>query len=195
MYNTLEEIQEGSKKDFLPIMSEECKNVILDILKQKDVKSILEIGTCVGYSSTIMLLNSKATIDTIEIDKKRLEQAKLIWKNYKVEDRVNSYLGDVDFILEEVCKDKNYDFIFIDGPKSRYKQHLEIALKHANKDAILLADDVLFFGLVKGQEKVPHKHRTIVRNLRNFLNFIENLDEIEVNILDVGNGIAVMRKK
>lgn len=195
MYNTLEEIKEGAKSEFLPIMSKECEETILQILKENDIKSILEIGTCVGYSSTVMLLNSNATIDTIEIDSERQKQAKHIWANYNLEDRVNSYLGDVDVILEDVCKGKEYDFIFIDGPKSRYKSHLITTLNHAKPGAILLADDVLFFGLVRGQEKVAHKHRTIVRNLREFLAYIENCDKIDVEILDIGNGIAIMRKK
>lgn len=194
MFNNLDDIKQYAKENFLPIMSEECENTIIDILKNNDIKKILEIGTCVGYSSTIMLQNSNAVIDTIEIDEKRVEQAKQVWKNYRYLDRVNSYLGDVDKILEDVCSNKIYDFIFIDGPKSRYKNHLITCLKHTHKGSIILADDVLFFGLVKGQEKVNHKHRTIVRHLREFLDYIENSNEIEVNILNEGNGIAVMKK-
>lgn len=192
--NSLEDIRQESKVEFLPILSQECEEVLIDLIKKIKPTSILEIGTCVGYSSTIMLLNSNATIDTIEIDEERLEKAKALWKNYKLQDRVNYYLGDVDKILDKVIENKTYDLIFIDGPKSRYLDHFIKTQKAMHENTIILCDDVLFFGLVKGEEKVAHKHRTIVRHLREFLSFIEERDDLNVEILDKGNGIAIIRK-
>lgn len=192
--NSLEDIRQESKVEFLPILSEECEEVLIDLIKKIKPTSILEIGTCVGYSSTIMLLNSNATIDTIEIDEERLEKAKALWKNYKLQDRVNYYLGDVDKILDKVIENKTYDLIFIDGPKSRYLDHFIKTQKAMHENTIILCDDVLFFGLVKGEEKVAHKHRTIVRHLREFLSYIEERDDLNVEILDKGNGIAIIRK-
>ena len=78
--NSLEDIRQESKVEFLPILSQECEEVLIDLIKKIKPTSILEIGTCVGYSSTIMLLNSNATIDTIEIDEERLEKAKALWE-------------------------------------------------------------------------------------------------------------------
>lgn len=192
--NSLEDIRQESKVEFLPILSQECEEVLIDLIKKIKPASILEIGTCVGYSSTIMLLNSNATIDTIEIDEERLEKAKALWENYKLQDRVNYYLGDVDKILDKVIENKTYDLIFIDGPKSRYLDHFIKTQKAMHENTIILCDDVLFFGLVKGEEKVAHKHRTIVRHLREFLSFIEERDDLNVEILDKGNGIAIIRK-
>lgn len=194
MNNTIESIREYSKHEFLPILSEECEQVILDILKKLNPKNILEIGTCVGYSSSLMLLNSNASIDTIEIDEERLNHAKKVWEHYQIQNRVNSFLGDVDKILEDVIKEKYYDFIFIDGPKSRYLDHFQKCIKCMHENTIILVDDVLFFGLVKGEEKVAHKHRTIVKHLREFLSYIENDKNFDVNILEKGNGIAIIRK-
>ena len=192
--NSLEDIRQESKVEFLPILSQECEEVLIDLIKKIKPTSILEIGTCVGYSSTIMLLNSNATIDTIEIDEERLEKAKALWENYKLQDRVNYYLGDVDKILDKVIENKTYDLIFIDGPKSRYLDHFIKTQKAMHENTIILCDDVLFFGLVKGEEKVAHKHRTIVRHLREFLSYIEERDDLNVEILDKGNGIAIIRK-
>ena len=192
--NSLEDIRQESKVEFLPILSEECEEVLIDLIKKIKPTSILEIGTCVGYSSTVMLLNSNATIDTIEIDEERLEKAKALWENYKLQDRVNYYLGDVDKILDKVIENKTYDLIFIDGPKSRYLDHFIKTQKAMHENTIILCDDVLFFGLVKGEEKVAHKHRTIVRHLREFLSYIEERDDLNVEILDKGNGIAIIRK-
>ncbi len=192
----LEDIKENSKVEFLPILSEECEKVLLNLIKKEHSKEILEIGTCVGYSSTKMLLENKdAHIDTIEIDKARQEKAIETWKEYNILDRVTSYLGDVNEILENVVKDKMYDFVFIDGPKSRYLEHLKVCLPHVKSGGIILADDVLFFGLVNGDEWVPHKHRTNVKHLREFLSYIKEQDCLDVKILEEGNGIAIIRVK
>ena len=195
MNSTLKGIRDLAEIEFLPILSLECEKVLIELMQKYKPKSILEIGTCVGYSSSIMLLNSDATIDTIEIDEERQKVAKNVWSAQSLQDRVNAYLGDANEILKDVIKDKQYDFVFLDGPKSRYLEHLNLVLGNVNKGGIILADDVLFFGLVKGEEHVAHKHRTIVRHLREFLSDIENRDDLDVELIKEGNGIAIIRKK
>ena len=195
MNSTLQGIRDLSEVEFLPILSKECEKVLIDLMHKENPKTILEIGTCVGYSSSIMLLNSKATIDTIELDEERQKVAKNVWKAQNLESRVNAYLGDANVILKDVIKDKKYDFVFLDGPKSRYLEHFNVVIDNVNKGGIILADDVLFFGLVKGEEHVAHKHRTIVRHLREFLEDIESRDDVEMELIKEGNGIAIIRKK
>ena len=195
MNKTLEHIRELSKIEFLPILSEECEELIIRLMKEEKPTNILEIGTCVGYSSSIMLLNSEAHIDTIELDAERQRVAKSVWDAQNLQDRVTSYLGDANIILKDVIKDKVYDFVFLDGPKSRYLEHLEVVINNVKSGGIILADDVLFFGLVKGEEHVEHKHRTIVRHLREFLDAIEKDDRLQVEMIEKGNGIAIIRKK
>ena len=60
---------------------------------------------------------------------------------------------------------------------------------------MVFADDVLYFGMVEGEEFVPHKHRTIVINLRQFLSTVQNDDGVECKIVRSGNGVAIIRKK
>ncbi len=195
MNSTLEKIRELSKIEFLPILSEECEKVLIKLMQDKKPTNILEIGTCVGYSSSIMLLNSEAHIDTIELDQDRQMVAKSVWQAQGLEERVTSYLGDANAILKDVIKDKMYDFVFLDGPKSRYLEHLNVVIDNVISGGIILADDVLFFGLVNGEEHVEHKHRTIVRHLREFLDAIEKDDRLDVEMINEGNGIAIIRKK
>ena len=195
MNDTLDNIRHLSTVEFLPILSKECEVVLLDLLKKENPKYILEIGTCVGYSSSMMLLNSDAIVDTIELDEERQKVAKSVWEAQGLSNRVNAFLGDANIILKDVIKDKEYDFVFLDGPKSRYLEHLQIVLPHVKQGGIILADDVLFFGLVKGEEHVAHKHRTIVRHLREFLDYIEKDESLSVELINEGNGIAIIRKK
>ena len=60
---------------------------------------------------------------------------------------------------------------------------------------VLLADDILFYGLVKSNEKIAHKHRALVNNLRKFISEIENDKDFETEICDFANGMSISRKK
>lgn len=192
----LDNIKKDARANYIPILSDECEEVLINLIKESKPKRILEIGTCIGYSSTLMLLNSDdAVVDTIEINEDRLNRAKELWTKLNIIDRVNYNLGDANIILDDVIKDKEYDFVFIDGPKSWYLLQFNKCFNNVKKGGIILADDILFFGLVEGEEKVKHKHRTIVRHLREFVSFIKTNEDIELNILKEGNGIAIMRKK
>ena len=143
MNSTLEEIRRLSEVEFLPILSKECEKVLIELMAKEKPLKILEIGTCVGYSSSIMLLNSQATIETIELDEERLNVAKNVWKAQNLQDRVVYHLGDANEILKDVISSKEYDFVFLDGPKSRYLEHLNIVLPNVRSGGIILADDVL----------------------------------------------------
>ena len=92
MNKTLEHIRELSKIEFLPILSEECEELIIRLMKEEKPTNILEIGTCVGYSSSIMLLNSEAHIDTIELDAERQRVAKSVWDAQNLQDRVHGHI-------------------------------------------------------------------------------------------------------
>ena len=195
MSELIDQIYEYSRANYVPIIDDDSKEILLNLVREINPKHILEIGTAVGYSSSLMLECCDGDIDTIEIDEDRRNLAMKLWKDKKLEDRVHSYLGNVDEILEDVIKGKEYDFVFIDGPKSRYLDHLIKCKDNVAPHGVIFADDILFFGMVKGDEHVPHKHRTIVRHLREFLSYLENSTEFETNILDTGNGIAIITKK
>lgn len=191
----LDDAYAQAKTDFIPVMGEECRAVLRKILIERQPKRILEIGSAVGYSSSIMLEQlSDAHVDTIEIDFARAERARALWRNLGFEPRVTLYLGDVNEILERVTEGKTYDFVLIDGPKSGYLNHLRIVLPHLAVGGIILADDVNYLGLVEGDTYPPHKHRTIVTRMRAFLDEVTTRDDLHTELLLSGNGIAVIRK-
>jgi len=64
-----------------------------------------------------------------------------------------------------------------------------------NSGAILLADDILFYGLVRSAEKIEHKHRALVNNLRKFIQAIQSDEDFETEIYDFANGMSMSRKK
>ncbi|MDE5756282.1 MAG: class I SAM-dependent methyltransferase [Clostridia bacterium] len=193
-----EEILKGvhdlAREQFVMILSDECEAVLRDIFAKYRPQRVLEIGAAIGYSSSIMALSSDCEIDTIEKDEERIERAKDLWRRLGIEDKIKVYHGESDMLLPSVIKGKTYDFVFIDAAKSAYKRQLELLLPYIAKGGVVLCDDVLYLGLVKGDSYPPHKHRTIVRNMRDFLAYVEDNESLELQLIEQGNGIAVIKK-
>ena len=192
---TLDGVHDRAREEYVMILSDECEKVLKDLFERYKPQRVLEIGTAIGYSSSLMALCTDCTVDTIEKDKDRIERAKQLWKTLGIGDRIRSYEGDADEILASVVEGKTYDFVFIDGAKSAYKNQLEFLLPHIDVGGVVLCDDVLYLGLVRGEEHVAHKHRTIVRNMRAFLEYISDGRLFDSKVYDEGNGIAVVIKK
>ncbi|MDE6472620.1 MAG: class I SAM-dependent methyltransferase [Clostridia bacterium] len=189
----LKAVHDLAREQYVMILSDECEVVLKGLFEKYSPKRVLEIGTAIGYSSSVMALSSDCVIDTVEKDASRIERARELWKSLGVESRINVYCGDSDELLPSIIAGKTYDFVFIDGAKSAYRRQLELILPNVAKGGIILCDDVLYLGLVKGDNYPPHKHRTIVRNMREFLTSVEENDELELQLVEEGNGIAVIR--
>ena len=66
--NLLNEMEEYAVENNVPIINQEGLLILKDLILVYKPKSILEIGTAIGYSGTLMLENAHtdATLDTIE---------------------------------------------------------------------------------------------------------------------------------
>lgn len=190
----LEKIKQKALEEHIPIIMDDTLEVIEDLLKNKKVTKILEIGTAVGYSAICFseFLDENGTIDTIERDEERVEKAKENIKRAEVEGKINIHFGDAVEILP-TFKEK-YDMIFIDAAKGKYPFFLSQALRLLAKDGIILADNVLYKGYVMSDYN-KHKQRTAVRNLREYLKEVMENPNLGTEILEVGDGLAVSIKK
>ena len=111
-------------------------------------------------------------------------------KKVGAEEKINVIIGDAVEVLPTLHN--KYDVVFIDAAKGKYPFFLEQALRLINKDGIIIADNVLYKGYVLGDYN-KHKQRTAVRNLREYISKITNDPNIETQILEVGDGIAISR--
>ena len=79
----------GEEND-VPIITMGGLSVLLSVIRIKNVKRILEIGTAIGYSSIVMALEDEGIIiDTIERDPKMYEKAVSNIKDFGLENRIN----------------------------------------------------------------------------------------------------------
>lgn len=189
----LQIIKQKALEEHIPIIMDDTLEVIDEILTKLKPKKILEIGTAVGYSAMCFseYLLEDGKIDTIERDEERISEAKENIKKVGVAEKINIYEGDAVEILPTL-EDK-YDMIFIDAAKGKYPFFLKEALRMLNENGVILADNVLYKGYVMSDYN-KHKQRTAVRNLREYIHDVTNNPNLETEILEVGDGLAITKK-
>lgn len=189
----LMKIKEKALEEHIPIIMDDTLEVIAKILTEVKPKNILEIGAAVGYSAMCFseYLQDGGRIDTIERDEERIAQAKENFVKVGVEDKIKLYEGDAVEILPTL--NGNYDVVFIDAAKGKYPFFLEQALRMLNDKGVIIADNVLYKGYVMSDYN-KHKQRTAVRNLREYIARVNEDANLDTEILEVGDGLAVSYK-
>ena len=190
----LEKIKQKALEEHIPIIMDDTLEVVDKILKEVKPTKILEIGTAVGYSAMCFseYLQEEGRIDTIERDEERIAEAKINIKNVGVADKIKIYEGDAVEILPTL--DEKYDVVFIDAAKGKYPFFLKEALRMIKPTGVILADNILYKGYVMSDYN-KHKQRTAVRNLREYIKEVTENPNIETEILEVGDGLAVSKIK
>ena len=190
----LEKIKQKALEEHIPIIMDETLEVIEKYLSKNKPNRILEIGTAVGYSAICFteFLAENGVIDTIEREVDRVEEAKKNIKLAEVEDKIHIYEGDAVEILPTL--NQQYDVVFIDAAKGKYPFFLKEALRMINQEGIIFADNILYKGYVMSDYN-KHKQRTAVRNLREYIKEVSENPNLETEILEVGDGLAVSKIK
>ena len=188
----LDKIKQKALEEHIPIIMDDTLEVVDKILKETKPKKILEIGTAVGYSAMCFseYLQEGGIIDTIERDEERIVEAKENIKKVGVTEKINILEGDAVEILPTLTG--KYDVVFIDAAKGKYPFFLNESLRMLEKNGIILADNILYKGYVMSDYN-KHKQRTAVRNLREYIQEVTQNPNLETEILEVGDGLAISK--
>lgn len=188
----LEQLEQEAVEGGVPILRGPERPLLLSAAALAGPVRILEIGTAIGYSSLLMADRfPEAVIDTIELDEARYQRARRAVNDAGCGARIHCHLGDAAEILPKL--QGPYDFLYLDGPKGQYLRHLKLAEPLLSPYAVIAADNVLFRGLVEGEEPVPHRYRTLVMRLREYIAYVR--DRYLTEIYRDGDGLAVSRRR
>lgn len=178
-------------REYCPFIREKSEDLLVKLLKEVKPKKILEIGTFLGYSASIMAeACPEAEIVTLEKSEINFSDAQ---KNLQGYSNIKSLCCDA---LDYLQNNQNvlFDFVFLDGPKGQYYKYLPLLKKMLNVGGVLFADDILFYGLVASNEKIEHKHRSLVNNLRKFIENLKSDTDFETQIFDFDDGVGIAKK-
>ena len=188
----IEKIEKYAKENNIPIMEKEGIDFLTDYIKENNIKSILEIGSAIGYSAIrFCLVNDDITVTTIERDNERYEKAIENINNFNLQNRIE-IINDDAFNVDIT---KKYDLIFIDAAKSQYIKFFEKFKINLKEHGVIISDNLKFHGLVDGNdENLSRNVKGIVRKLRNYIYFLNENEEFETIFYDIGDGIGISKK-
>ena len=189
---SLEEIEKYAEENNIPIMQKDGILFLEEYIKENDIKTILEIGSAIGYSAIKMaLINENIKITTVERDEERYKQAVKNIEKFNLNNQIEIILKDA---LEIEIKGK-YDLIFIDAAKAQNIKFFEKFKKNLNKNGSIITDNLNFHGLTKEVEKIKSKNlKALVKKINNYKEFLNKNEEFTSTFYETGDGISVSKK-
>lgn len=187
----LAELQAFARENNIPIIPHETVVYFQFLLSVLKPKKILEIGTAIGFSTSLIAeCVPTATITTIERYEEMLIYARKNLKNYN---NIQLIEGDAADILPKL--EEKYDFIFMDSAKTQYIKFLSQLLSKLTDDGVLIIDDVFQAGdVVLERKDIPRRERNIIKALNHL--FDETLDNSKLltTLVPLGDGLLHIKK-
>ena len=191
----LDELEKEAIAGEIPIIRKPLQSFFRFLLRYVKPKSILEVGTAVGFSALLMseYAPKDCKITTIEKYEKRIPVAKENFRKYGRDGQIELLEGDAADVLKEL--QGPYDLIFMDAAKGQYLAFLPEVLRLMAPGALLLSDNVLQDGdVIESRFALERRKRTTHARMREYLYELKHLPGYETVILPVGDGITLTTK-
>ena len=189
----MDDIELYAKENKIPIMQKDGILYLMDYIKENKIKSILEIGSAIGYSSLMMVsISDDIKIITAEKDRERYNIALKNINKYDLNKQIDIRLIDAcDLVLED-----KFDLIFIDAAKGKNTFFFNKFKDNLNKDGVIITDNLSFHGLVEDDNLIKTKNqRGIVNKIKDYINFLDNNKEFVTTYVSVGDKIAISKRR
>lgn len=169
-----------TREERLRNVSKEMGQFLSILVKMREAKHILEIGTSNGFS-TLWLANAaeetKGTVTTVELSSKRVAEANENFQKANLTNYIHIHNQEAGAFLSEQL-DKSYDFIFLDAERTQYIWWWEDIKRILIPKGIIVVDNA-----------TSH-----AEELQNFFDLVEEGKNFETVLLPFKMGAYVMRK-
>ncbi|MBE7048094.1 MAG: O-methyltransferase [Ruminococcaceae bacterium] len=154
-------------------------------------KRILEIGTAAGYSALTMYqaAGGNVQIVTIEKDEERFLLARQHMRQYGALGSIKPICGDAEEIITTL--EESFDMVFIDAAKGASRHYFDAVLPKVISGGLVITDNVLYGGRTAMPGEPEHKHRTGVKAMRAYLDYLCHDPRFYTAVLPVGDGVAL----
>lgn len=190
----LKEMEEYAAENHVPIITPDIAGLLAVLIKSSNIKSILEVGTAIGYSAIHMGLSAGEgfSITTIERNEESAAQASAFIKQAGMEGNIKILIGDADELLKDITG--SFDMIFVDAAKGQYMEFMKDSIDKLRIGGLFVCDNVLFRGMVAERSLLIRRKITIVKRLKKFLSFLSTCESLKTAIIPMGDGISISCK-
>ncbi|HJG47253.1 MAG TPA: O-methyltransferase [Facklamia tabacinasalis] len=192
----LGEIEAYANELGIPIVPHETAKFLDFFTATMQPSQVLEIGTAIGFSASLMAqhLQADGHLTTIDRYEKMYERAKENFKKLGLEDRITLIEGDAADVLPTL--EGSYDLIFMDSAKAKYIEFYPECMRLLRQGGVLIIDDVFQGGTVLDDEaEIPKRVRKIHRKLNELFDTILNDKSNRSTLVPLGDGLLMVRKE
>lgn len=185
------EMEKYAALNNVPIIEKKSIVFIMKYIKENKIKSILEIGSAIGYSAILMASSTpECVVTTIERDETRYMECLKNVKKCGMEKKINVVYQDA---LElNLSEDLKYDLIFIDAAKGQYTKFFEKYKHFLNPNGVIITDNIKFHGYVGSSSKLDKGNlKSLVQKIESYIEFLKENTEFDTKFYDVGDGLSV----
>lgn len=186
---SLKEMEIYAKNNYVPIIRKDNIEYLENLIKEKKILNILELGSAIGYSAIRMaLVDKNIHVTTIERDEKMYLQAKENIKDMDLEEQITLIFDD---IFNVDLKGK-YDLIFIDAAKAQYVKFFNKFKDNLNDNGYIISDNLELLDL----QRLTSSKRSmrLVTKMNEYKDFLNSLDDFYSKYIYIGDGFAITRK-
>lgn len=185
----LAEMERFAAERGMPISDPEVASFLAVTARASSVRTIVELGTNIGYGAIVLAraAGPEARVFTIEKNPEHVKTARAYVERGGLSSRIEVREGDA--IAELEAFDRKIDLLYVDCIKEDYPRYLRIALPKLSEKGLVVADNVLWKGLVAAKD-VPSGEKQRVEALREFNRMIVSEPMLRGVVLPLGDGVA-----
>lgn len=175
------------------------------LVKLIGAKRTIEIGVYTGYSALCVsqAMPSDSYTVACDVSETWTNIAKKYWKEADVENKIDLRIAPASETLELLIDDgqsESYDFVFIDADKESYDIYYELSLRLLRKGGLIAIDNVLLFGSVVDSNLLDESLQDIISEssiqaVRDLNKKIKNDKRVDISMLQIADGITLVRKR
>ena len=191
----LDKMEAFARENNIPVILRDTRAYLENLCRNLRPKCILEVGTAIGYSISFMLRACDANATCMEASVPNIKLARQNLEILGLTPRVNIVVGDCLKTLPGLNGEK-FDLIFLDGPKGKYLEILDLLLPLLDNNGVLVADNVLFRGMVEGENPISEpRFVPTIEVLRSFIDKLQRDPRFITTVHHIGDGLCEVRYK
>ena len=82
----------------------------------------------------------------------------------------------------------------MDAAKGHYKLFFDLIIDKVPVGGVIVSDNILYQGMIASDKYVIRRKKTIVKRMRDYLDYICSEKEYHTSLLPMGDGVAVTYK-
>lgn len=181
-----------AKENKVPIITYEGMNFLVQLIKLRNIKNVLEIGTAIGYSAISMVLKTDCNVTSIERSEEMYNIACKNVSDAGLQEKIKLIFDDALEVDESILG--TFDLIFIDAAKAQSIKFFEKYETILSDKGVIVTDNLLFHGLVDQPVK-DRNLRQLLFKIDRFNKFVVDKKGYNTYIYQLGDGMSVSIKE